>query len=91
MACWVADGSTAPVVDGIQGTTPSPSRRVDGGDSKDGETSGCSIPDLPMVRQQVILIWNCNLNFTRSTLTTLIHMIKLSEYIFTHKPSKDFF
>ncbi|RCV29391.1 hypothetical protein SETIT_6G009700v2 [Setaria italica] len=43
-----SNGSTAPVVDGIQGTTPSPSRRVDGGDSKDGETSGCSIPDLPM-------------------------------------------
>jgi hypothetical protein len=29
--------------------TPSPGRRVDGGDSRDGETSGYSIPDLPEV------------------------------------------
>ena len=52
-------------MDEIQGS-PSPCHGVDGGDSKDGETSGYSIPFLPEVRQQVTLIVDCNLNFTET-------------------------
>lgn len=70
-ACWVADESVA-TVDEIQGSS-SPCHRVDGGDSKDGETSGYSIPFLPEVQQQVTLIVDCSLNFTETThLTVLI-------------------
>ncbi|CAO2205503.1 unnamed protein product [Urochloa humidicola] len=45
-----SNGLVAPV-DEIQGSH-SPCHRVVGGDSKDGEASGYSIPDLPEVRQQ---------------------------------------